>query len=304
MTIEQLQYICMVAKTHSITTAAEQLYVTQQTISKAMNKLEMELDVKLLNRSHKGVTLTPEGMVFVEKADEIVEKFYSLYYMMRPDKYNPPLEGSLMVYTVSYVSALIGSFLLTSYHKKHQKVELRIAEKLTADVLTEMLDGSIQGIGLISAVDGDTGLGLLNEYDENIAYQLIYEDELQIFVSPKSRLAGKTVVNLQALHGLYAGYGSTPGTAYILERRYGIQTDVFTNSSNISLISQAVMDEIAFGITTKAIAAKDPFYNDFVLLSLEDHPKVEVYFIHKKEYLLNPLEEVFLEEVKKIFAIL
>lgn len=53
MNIEQLQYICMVAQTHSITTAAEQLYVTQQTISKAINKLETELEVRLLNRSHR-----------------------------------------------------------------------------------------------------------------------------------------------------------------------------------------------------------------------------------------------------------
>lgn len=82
MTIEQLQYICMVAKMHSITNAAEELFVTQQTISKAMNKLEKELDVKLLNRSHKGVTLTPEGALFVDEAKEIVEKIDALYDMI------------------------------------------------------------------------------------------------------------------------------------------------------------------------------------------------------------------------------
>ena len=46
--IEQLQYVCMVAKTNSITVAAENLYVTQQTISKAINKLESELGVVLM----------------------------------------------------------------------------------------------------------------------------------------------------------------------------------------------------------------------------------------------------------------
>lgn len=147
MNIEQLQYICMVAQTHSITTAAEQLYVTQQTISKAINKLETELEVRLLNRSHKGVTLTSEGEVFVAQAAEIVERFQKLYNTMRPQTYAPQLEGTLSFYMVSYVFARVGSEILSLFHKKHPKIRLEISEKLTSDILTVLLDGQA-GVGL------------------------------------------------------------------------------------------------------------------------------------------------------------
>ena len=301
MNIEQLQYICMVAQTHSITTAAEQLYVTQQTISKAMNKLETELEVRLLNRSHKGVTLTPEGEVFVAQVIEIVERFQKLYNTMRPQTYTPQVEGTLSFYMVSYVFAKVGMEILAQFHKKYPKIHLEIAEKLTADILTILLEDKT-GVGLISTIDGETGWGFLNEYDDELAFQLLYEDELQIFVSKTSRLAKKTEINFKDLEGLFAGYGYTPGTFHVVERRYGIKTQSFTDSTNIAVVGQAVQDEIAFGVTTKGIAAGDAFYKDFILLSLDDHPTVQVHFLYSKQHQLSDLELILLKEMKDVFA--
>lgn len=303
MNIEQLQYICMVAQTHSITTAAEQLYVTQQTISKAINKLETELEVRLLNRSHRGVTLTSEGEVFVAQATEIVDRFQKLYNTMRPQTYAPQLEGTLSFYMVSYVFARAGSEILSLFHKKHPKIRLEISEKLTSDILAVLLDEQV-GVGLISAVDGDTGWGSLNDFKDDLVFQLLYEDELQIFVSKNSKLAKKTEINFGDLDGLFAGYGYMPGTFYIVEKRYGVKTQAITDSANITVVGQAVQDEIAFGVTTKGIAARDVFYKDFILLSLDDHPTVQVYFLHSTQYQPNELELILLEEVEKIFAAL
>lgn len=116
MNIEQLQYICMVAQTHSITTAAEQLYVTQQTISKAINKLETELEVRLLNRSHKGVTLTSEGEVFVAQAAEIVERFQKLYNTMAAANLCAAVGGNtFLLYGILRICpSRVGNFIIIS----------------------------------------------------------------------------------------------------------------------------------------------------------------------------------------------
>lgn len=301
MNIEQLQYICAVAQTHSITTAAEQLYVTQQTISKSMNKLEAELGVQLLNRSHKGVTLTPEGEVFVEQAKDIVERFQTLYNTMRPRTYATPLEGTIHVHLVSYVFARAGSDILSRFHKKYPKVRLELPEKLTADILDEVLEGN-PGVGLISSVDGDTGQGHLDDMRDRLVAKLLYEDELQIFINKNSRLAKKTEINFKELNGLFAGYGYMPGTFQIVERRYGLKQQAITNSANVAVVGQAVQDGIAFGVTTKGIMGRDDFYKDFAILSLDDRPKVQVYAIYPVGYELSELEELFLKETDKIFA--
>ncbi len=303
MNIEQLQYICMVAQTHSITTAAEQLYVTQQTISKAMNKLETELEVRLLNRSHKGVTLTPEGEAFVAQAAEIVERFQKLYNTMRPQTYTTQVEGTLSFYMVAYVFAKAGMEILSLFHKKYPKIHLEIAEKLTSDIIMDLLENGM-GVSLISAVDGDMGVGMKEDYEDELNFHLLYEDELQIFVSKNSKLAKKTEIGFKDLDGLFAGYGYVPGAFDIVERRYGVKTQSITNSSNITIVGQAVMDEIAFGVTTKGIAMQDSFYKDFVLLSLDDHPKVQVYFLTSNNYVLTDLEDLLLKEMESLFSVL
>jgi len=293
----------MVAQTHSITTAAEQLYVTQQTISKAMNKLETELEVRLLNRSHKGVTLTPEGEAFVAQAAEIVERFQKLYNTMRPQTYTTQVEGTLSFYMVAYVFAKAGMEILSLFHKKYPKIHLEIAEKLTSDIIMDLLENGM-GVSLISAVDGDMGVGMKEDYEDELNFHLLYEDELQIFVSKNSKLAKKTEIGFKDLDGLFAGYGYVPGAFDIVERRYGVKTQSITNSSNITIVGQAVMDEIAFGVTTKGIAMQDSFYKDFVLLSLDDHPKVQVYFLTSNNYVLTDLEDLLLKEMESLFSVL
>ena len=47
MNIEQLQYMCAISQHKSITKAAESLYVTQQTVSKAIHRLEKELGFQI-----------------------------------------------------------------------------------------------------------------------------------------------------------------------------------------------------------------------------------------------------------------
>lgn len=55
-----------VAKAGNISKAANQLYISQPAISKAISKLEEELGNTLFNRSSRGVTLTEEGQVLYE----------------------------------------------------------------------------------------------------------------------------------------------------------------------------------------------------------------------------------------------
>ncbi len=55
-----------VAKAGNISKAANQLYISQPAISKAISKLEEELGTALFNRSSRGVTLTEEGQVLYE----------------------------------------------------------------------------------------------------------------------------------------------------------------------------------------------------------------------------------------------
>ena len=64
MTYQQLVFLYQVMKTKNITKASENLFISRQTISNALNQLEEELGYPLLIRKKDGVELTSDGMLF------------------------------------------------------------------------------------------------------------------------------------------------------------------------------------------------------------------------------------------------
>lgn len=60
MTLQQLRYLIKIVQTGSINLAAQELFLAQPSLSKAMSELEKEMNIPIFVRSHRGVTLTEE----------------------------------------------------------------------------------------------------------------------------------------------------------------------------------------------------------------------------------------------------
>lgn len=73
MDLRVLRYFLTVAREQSFTKAAEQLNITQPTLSRQLAALEEELGAKLFNRGGHQVTLTNEGLLLKRRALEIVD---------------------------------------------------------------------------------------------------------------------------------------------------------------------------------------------------------------------------------------
>lgn len=73
MKLDQLHCFQEACKYHSISVAAEKNYISQPSFSSAITKLEKELGVTLLNRTSRGVSPTPIGVVILEKVQGIFE---------------------------------------------------------------------------------------------------------------------------------------------------------------------------------------------------------------------------------------
>lgn len=73
MRLVQLEYFIKIAECGSITKAAQELYVSQPTLTKAIANLEAEYDIRLLERTPKGVRMTSRGMEFLEYARDVID---------------------------------------------------------------------------------------------------------------------------------------------------------------------------------------------------------------------------------------
>ena len=72
MEIRTLRYFLAVAREENMTRASEQLHVTQPTLSKALKALEDELGKKLFERHSFSISLTEEGALLRDRAEDLV----------------------------------------------------------------------------------------------------------------------------------------------------------------------------------------------------------------------------------------
>ena len=70
--LRRLRYLVVLAKRLSYSRAAEDLGVSQSALSRAIQSLERELDVRLFDRDRGGVMLTEQGRWIVEKAEALL----------------------------------------------------------------------------------------------------------------------------------------------------------------------------------------------------------------------------------------
>lgn len=75
MTIKQLAYFLEVAKTASFTSAAENMYISQSSLSKQIKALEDEIGMQLLSRTTRSVELTPAGAACSRYAGEMLRSY-------------------------------------------------------------------------------------------------------------------------------------------------------------------------------------------------------------------------------------
>ena len=113
MEIRTLRYFLAVAREENMSRAAEQLHVTQPTLSKAMKALEDELGKKLFTRHSFSISLTDEGALLrsraedlVSMADKIEQEFMSLDDVTGGDIYFGLAES----YQIRYLAREVRAF--------------------------------------------------------------------------------------------------------------------------------------------------------------------------------------------------
>nr|WP_304081652.1 LysR family transcriptional regulator [Mitsuokella multacida] len=123
MEIRVLQYFMAVAKHENITKAAEELHLTQPTLSRQLTDLEEELGVQLLVRGKRKTQLTEAGLMFKTRAQEILsltektkEQFAKLDELVAGDIYIGAGETEAMACLAKVLAPLRRSYPHIRFH--------------------------------------------------------------------------------------------------------------------------------------------------------------------------------------------
>lgn len=122
-----------VALSESISDASKRLYITQSAVSKAIKKLESDLDTDLFFRNSKGVKLTEKGKELLFYVEEAFNNLTTAERTMLESK--TLNKGKLSI----GVPSQIGSFYIfediANFHRKYPNIEITIISKTTTQLL-------------------------------------------------------------------------------------------------------------------------------------------------------------------------
>lgn len=136
-----IKYFLTVAQTNNITHAAQQLHITQPTLSRQMIDLEKELGVTLFDRKQRRMALTSEGVLFQQRASTIL----SLLDQTKQELQNTAeeLTGVLNIgCVVSRVSKFVMQ-IVSSFQKKYPNVSFNLYDG-NGDLLRQRLDSGLE----------------------------------------------------------------------------------------------------------------------------------------------------------------
>jgi DNA-binding transcriptional LysR family regulator len=188
MELQQLKYFREVAEREHVTRAAENLFVSQSAISRAVTQLEEELGVPLFYRRGRAVVLSPYGRVFLEhvtRALSILERGKRLLNEQTGKESGTVSLGFLHSLGIEMVPRLI-----KEYRRKHPRIQFTLLVQHSGELLMEeLVAGNI-----------DLSLSVPGMFQKNsIRWKHLLDEELIITLPQTHRLAARRTLSMREL---------------------------------------------------------------------------------------------------------
>ena len=188
MNLLHLKYAVEVAKTKSINKAAENLYMNQPNLSRAIKELEESLGVEIFKRTTKGITITLEGEEFLSYAEKILNQVDEVESMFKTSKIKAQ-KFSISVPRASYISIAFSKFAKKIDQSK--PIEIFYKETNSMRAINNIIHSDYKlGIIRYQKIYDDQFKLLLDEKD--LSSELICEFNYDVIISKNNPLASKT----------------------------------------------------------------------------------------------------------------
>lgn len=197
MEIKQLYYLAAVAESGSMHSAAEQLHVTQQNISRVLLQLENELEIQLFSRSVYGSTLTSEGEKVYKSAIKILKEIQLLQTSLNRLPLSKDVHGNLPIYFSTTINNIVDKYTLP-FQKNNQNITITTSELTSTEILSSLHSHKINGVVFLqSSLDKITqNKAILSEHYH---CYLLANEPLNLVVHKNNPLAKQSSVSLNTL---------------------------------------------------------------------------------------------------------
>ncbi|AOE64117.1 LysR family transcriptional regulator [Pseudomonas corrugata] len=185
MTLRQIRHFIAVAETGSISAAAQAAFISQSTLTLAIQQLEQEIGVSLFNRHAKGMTLTHQGHQFLRQAHLILATVDNAKRSLQQS--TDQVAGHLTVGVTSLVAGYYLADLLTRFQRAYPNVVIRVMEDERPYIEHLLVSGEI-----------DVGVLILSNLEDRHALQteVLTHSPHRLWLPPRHPLLEHDSINL------------------------------------------------------------------------------------------------------------
>lgn len=301
MNLLHLKYAVEVARTGSINKAAEKLYVSQPNLSRAIKDLETSLGVTIFDRSTKGMLLTPDGEIFIQYAKNIMKQVDAVQEIFNHGTVGKK-KFSISVPRASYVAEAFANF--SKLLKEYENVEIFYKETNSLKAIKNILQEDYK-LGIIRYAENYDKYYKTMLDEKGLSYEMVTEFNYVLLMSQKSVLAEKEEIFYDDLTDMIAIAHADPFVPSLpfaevkkeeLPNNTKRRIFVFERASQFELLSQNPETFMWVSPIPQNLLDR---YGLVQRSCNENRRKYKDVLIHKKEYVLSPLDDLFISELCK-----
>ena len=256
----RLKVFQSVARNLSFTKASQELFISQPAISKHVQELEKEYNVRLFERLGNKIQLTKAGQLLLDHANKILKNYQKLNYDMNALQQNTT--GELRIGASTTISQYVVPEMIAAFHRQFP------------DVRISMLSGNSREIEYALSSDR-IDIGMV-EGQPQLKYTSFMDDELVAIVRSDNTQLTKESISLAELKSIpivIREFGS--GTLDVIQqalKRQGISLsdlDIEMNFGTTEGIKHYVEKSDALGIVSIRSVNKEIYSNIFRIVEID-----------------------------------
>ena len=296
MTLQQLRYVQEVAQTGSISRAAQNLFVTQPSLSKAISDLETEMGITIFYRTNRGATLSEEGSRFLSYVRQIMDPVNLLEQQYKAKTPSRRIFGI----SSQHYAFVVGAFAELIREEEHEPYEFSLRESQTFQILEDVRTGRSElGVLFLSNFNRDVVLRMIHHSD--LEFHPLQVASPHVFLSAYHPLAVQQNIRLDELtpyprltyeQGLHDAY-------YLSEELHSTEESprsiVVTDRATLfNLVNELDGYTIASGALSSSLNGEE-----IVAIPLESEEQMEIGYVSPVDRPLSPLAKRYLEKLEE-----
>lgn len=296
MTLQQLKYVIEVARSRSISKAAQNLFISQPSLSNALKELEKEMGITIFSRTNKGIIITPEGSEFLGYARQVVEQAELLENRYTNTAQMPQQHFSVSAQHYAFaVSAFVR--LLEEYNREEYEFTLR--ETKTYEIIDDVKNLRSE-IGILYMNDFNQKVITKFLREGNLVFHELFEAKPHVFVSSKNPLVKKEYVTLDDLMPYpYLSFEQGDYNSFYFSEEI---LSTLSRPKNIRVSDRATLFNLLIGLNGYTISTgviSRELNRDVRAVPLKVDERITVGYITHKHVTNSKLAKIYIQYLKE-----